>query len=81
MATQGVDHRLPLKGAVGKGEGVVDLKKAQMKSENEILPGYHVRMRGEEGLCSHSVVGGASLAHKSGQSLDCCWEEGYYHVD
>lgn len=71
---------MPLKGAVGKEEGVVEVKKGQTKSENKTLTGHHVQM-GEEGLCSHSVVGGASLAHKSGQSLDCGWEEGYYHVD
>lgn len=34
VATQGVDHRSPLMGAVGKEEGVVEMKKQQVMSEN-----------------------------------------------
>lgn len=60
---------------------MVDLKKALMKGERKVLMGHHVQMMGEEGLGSHSVVEGASLLHKSGQSSDWGWEEGYYHVD
>lgn len=59
---------------------MVEMKKAQVKCEKSVLTGPQMQIMGEEGLCLHSVVG-AFQSHKSGQSSDWRWEEGYCRVD